>query len=182
MLLSVFLSLLLSPSSHAIETVRWNDYDDCNWIVNYRGRTYDLAPLTRETLARPIESDLRHVLQRVPEADLRLQSMTKNLSEARGHTMIASAFISTFLLVRILGSGQKNVDRRDEYNLLSYIAAVFFSKATYESWTHTREAKKDLIEAVNAFNERSPHQIEPAKTKVIEQKPLGESDAKKNRP
>ena len=41
---------------------------DCNWQVTYRGRIYDLGPLTRESLSRPVENDIRYALQRVPEA------------------------------------------------------------------------------------------------------------------
>ncbi len=136
-------------------------YDDCNWLVSYRGRTYDLAPLTREALARPIESDLRYALQRVPEADAYLKSMSRNLHDARAHTMLASAFISGLVLTRILGSGEKNKESKREYDVISAITGVFFLKATFESYTSTREAKADLVRAVDAFNEQSPNKIEP---------------------
>ena len=48
--------------------------NECNWIVTYRGRTYDLAPLTREALARPgcqlWCGSLRHLLQPLIYADV----------------------------------------------------------------------------------------------------------------
>lgn len=158
-LLLIYILLQLSVSSAHAKT---EDYDDCNWIVNYRGKTYDLAPLTRETLARPIESDMRPILQRVPESDAHLQTMSTELRNARAHTIIGSAFISTFLIAKLIASGQKNEDRKSEINLLSYVAGAFFLKATFESWHSTRTAKIELTRAVNDFNEKSPHKIEAA--------------------
>lgn len=171
MKLLLILTLLAHLSSASSQT---EEYDDCNWIVNYRGKTYDLAPLTRETLARPIESDMRPILQRVPEADEHLQIMSEELRNARAHTIIGSAFISTFLITKLIASAQKNPDRKSEINLLSYVAGAFFIKASFESWSSTRTAKTELIRAVNAFNEKSPHKIEAAKPGINSE----DSDAK----
>lgn len=164
-LLLLHIFLLLPLSSLASSTV--DGYDDCNWIVNYRGKTYDLAPLTRETLARPIESDMRPILQRVPEADEHLQIMSTDLRNARAHTIIGSAFISSFLIAKLVASAQKNPDRKEEINLLSYFAAAFFLKASFESWSSTRDAKIELTRAVSSFNEKSPHKIEAAPKAAI---------------
>lgn len=157
--ITLLTALLFFPS--LAQAINLDKYDDCNWLVTYRGRTYDLAPLTREALARPIESDLRYALQRVPEADANLKSMSRKLHDARAHTVLASAFVSGLVLTRVLGSSEKNVERKRQYDLISLITGAFFIKATFESYSSTREAKADLVRAVEAFNERSPHKIEP---------------------
>jgi hypothetical protein len=141
---------------------------DCNWVVTYRGRTYDLAPITREALARPIETDLRYALQRVPEANAHLNTMASLQRDARAHTMLASLFLSGFLVTRLLKSRETNPDRAKEYDILSGATGGFFFGAALSSWRATTEAKEELVKAVDAFNEKSPHKIEPASAKKQE--------------
>jgi hypothetical protein len=144
------------------ENISLDQLNDCNWLVNYRGRTYDLAPLTREALARPIETDIRYALQRVPEANAHLTSMSGHLRDARAHTIFASVFLSGFILSRVLRSSQKNRDSRAEFDISSAATGAFFLGATMFSWKSTRAAKHELVSAVAAFNESSPYKIEPA--------------------
>lgn len=174
----IIIFLFLSPLSlsFAAASPEKENYDDCNWMVTYRGKTYDLAPLTRESLARSVESDMRPILQRVPKAETHLQTMTTQLKEARAHTMIASAFISSLLITRLIRSGEKNIDRRETYDILTAVSAMFFLKATYESWNSTHNAKLELVRAVNSFNEKSPHKIDP----VTSGKKLENENAEKN--
>lgn len=159
--LIVLASLLVSSVASA-DSPTHDRLSDCNWIVSYRGRTYDLAPLTREALARPIETDIRYALQRVPEANDHLLRMGKNLRDARAHTMLASIFVSVFGITQLIKSGEQNETKNREYNIVSYVSAGFFAAAALSSWRATREAKYELVEAVDAFNRNSPHQIEPA--------------------
>lgn len=136
--------------------------NDCNWMITYRGRTYDLAPLTREALARPIESDIRYALQRVPAANEHLGAMSTHLRDARAHTIFASIFVSGFVLTRILRASQKNEEYRRDYDVASAATGLFFLASTAFSWKSTNDAKTELVEAVDAFNQESPHKIEPA--------------------
>lgn len=135
---------------------------DCNWQVTYRGRIYDLSPLTRESLSRPIENDIRFAIQRVPEANDRLNSMTSLLRNARAHTMIATAFMGAFALFKYLEINQDNQNQREDYRIASFASGGFFLAATFFSWKSTREAKQELVRAVEAFNAHSPHDILPA--------------------
>jgi hypothetical protein len=141
---------------------------DCNWQVTYRGRQYDLSPLTREALSRPIENDIRFAIQRVPEANARLENMTSLLRNARAHTIIASVFLSALLVTKLLQSRVTNEAERENYNAAAYGSGGFFLAATFFSWKSTREAKQELVRAVDEFNAHSPHKILPASQQGIE--------------
>ncbi len=153
-----------SAPNPVIKTNTADQLNDCNWMVQYRGRTYDLSPLTREALSRPIETDLRYALQRVPESAEHLQKMTTKLREARAHTIFASIFISGLVVGRIIQAQQKDNDKRRSYDMLTGASGLFFLASTGFSWKATREAKQELVNAVDAFNEKSPHKIEPIST------------------
>src|SRR3989344_2002091 len=133
---------------------------DCNWQVSYRGRQYDLTPLTRESLSRPIENDIRYAIQRVPEANERLESMTSKQRLSRAHTIIASIFATALILTKVAESRVKNEEERHDYRMAEYAAGGLFLAATIFSWKTSQEAKKELVMAVEEFNERSPHKIE----------------------
>lgn len=151
-------------STQGIERVEklGQELGDCNWQVTYRGRQYDLSPLTREALSRPIENDIRFAIQRVPEANARLETMTGLLRNARAHTIIATIFLGAFAALKVLESNQDNQGKRDDLRIASFASAGFFLGATYFSWKSTREAKEELVRAVDDFNARSPHKILPA--------------------
>ena len=137
--------------------------NDCNWIVTYRGRTYDLAPLTREALARPLETDIRYALQRVPEANDHLNQMSTNLRSARAHSKIASIFLAGVIAAQLLkGNKDKDSDRSRTLNIISFGAGAFSVAGFLSSWKATREAKSELVQAVHSFNEKSPSKIEPS--------------------
>ncbi|RZA09183.1 MAG: hypothetical protein EOP11_02495 [Proteobacteria bacterium] len=137
--------------------------NDCNWIVTYRGRTYDLAPLTREALARPIESDIRYALQRVPEANDHLDKMSKRLRDARAHSVIASVFLAGVLATQLLKGGAPiDSDKRNTFSIISYGSGVFSIAGFVASWKATRDAKRELVSAVDSFNEKSAYKIEPS--------------------
>lgn len=175
MVAALSFSLLAAPFAQAAEqkSISLAGLNDCNWMVTYRGRTYDLAPLTREALSRPMESDVRYAIQRVPEADAHLRTMSRHLKDARAHTILASLFVSGLVLSRVLQSGEKNVERKREQNLVSAAAGTFFVAAAAFSWKSTRDAKIELVNAVDAFNRESPHKIEPAPAGAQESTPLG---------
>jgi hypothetical protein len=160
--LFLLLAFLPLAAGGAEAPVSLDKLNDCNWMVTYRGRTYDLAPLTREALARPIESDIRFALQRVPAANEHLNRMSAHLHDARAHTILASIFISGFLVTRVLRSNAKDPSDRDGFNIASAATGLFFLGSTAFSWKSTHDAKDELIQAVAAFNEESPHRIVPA--------------------
>ena len=159
---------LSSNTAHAAQPIASSgyDYESCNWLVTYRNRTYDLAPLTREGLARPIEGDLRLVLNRVPEASKHLDLLRDEVSEAKFHSVVGTAAIMAFIGARVARSNAKSKGRSSDtklsLDLASLISGLFFVKATYDSERATHETKAELLNAVNAFNARSPHKIEPA--------------------
>ncbi|HEY8279464.1 MAG TPA: hypothetical protein VIH99_07575 [Bdellovibrionota bacterium] len=135
---------------------------DCNWQVTYRGRTYDLAPLTRESLSRPIESDIRFVLDRVPESHARLEEMNSRLSSARTQTIIASIFVSALLVTKLLESRLTNEVQIRDYKKFEWGFGGLFLGTTFLSWRNSSKAKEELVNAVKEFNEHSPYKIEPA--------------------
>ena len=159
------LAITQAHAATSASSDRLDQLNDCNWIVTYRGRTYDLAPLTREALARPIETDIRYALQRVPEANEHLNEMSSRLRDARAHSILASIFLGGLLVTRLLHSGQdKDTDRARTYNIISLASGGFFLGGVFSAWKATKDAKTELVRAVDAFNEKSPHKIQPALT------------------
>lgn len=130
---------------------------DCNWQVSYRGRHYDLTPLTREALSRPIENDIRYAIQRVPEANARLENMTSKQRNARTYTIIASVLFTALIATHIL----ENEKNKPTFRPAQYVEGGLFLGATFLSWNSTRSAKRELVHAVEDFNANSPHKIEP---------------------
>lgn len=139
-------------------------YEQCNWLVKYRNQTYDLTPLTRTGLSRPIESDLKPVLERVPEAAEKLRKVSDHAKDAKAHSMIGSVAISIFIASRIAKANTRdpNDDTRLQLDLASLIGGVFFLTATYESWKATKASEETLVQAIDLFNEKSPYKILPA--------------------
>ncbi len=135
---------------------------DCKWQVTYLGRNYDLGPLTRESLSRPIENDIRFALQRVPEANAHLETMSGKLQDARAHTMLASVFLGALVITKLLESRVKNDSQKEDYRVATFASGGFFLAATLFSWRSSTEAKQELVHAVEEFNAHSPHKIEPA--------------------
>jgi hypothetical protein len=143
------------------------EFESCNWLVSYRNRTYDLSPLTKEGLARPVDGDLRTILTRVPEADEKLQAVTDHAKEAKFHSIVGTASMMALIGTRIARSQAKNKGRSEDtlvtLDVVSMISGLFFIKATYDSGVATKATKDDLIEAVKAFNAHSPYKVEPAR-------------------
>ena len=135
---------------------------NCAWQVTYRGRVYDLSPLTRASLARPIENDIRFVLERVPQAGARLEAMNGHLRDSKAHTILASIFLSGLLVTKILESRLKNDANRPDYRTIEGAAGGFFLAATLFSWRSGVRAREELVSAVEEFNAHSPYKIEPA--------------------
>ncbi len=144
-----------------------NDFDSCNWLVTYRNRTYDLSPLAKPGLDRPVEGDLRSVLARIPAAAAHLENVSQQAKAARVHSIIGTASIMVLVGTRIAYKNAKDKGRSDNTRLTldvaSLISGLFFVKATYDSERATQSSKEELIEAVRAFNARSPYKIEPAR-------------------
>jgi hypothetical protein len=146
----------VSPSSS-------QKYEQCSWLVTYRGRTYDLAPLTKEVLARPLEGDIRALMSRVPAAADHLAKVNRNSKAAKTQAIIASAALGIFVGARI---GRKNAanassEIKMSWDVGSIVSGLFFLKGLHASFTATRDAKEELANAVEAFNAASPYPIQP---------------------
>lgn len=135
---------------------------DCQWKVTYRGRTYDLAPLTRESLSRPIENDIRYALQRVPSANEHLEAMSGKLRNARTYTILASIFIGTAIVSHLMRKTYEPKDTQRAFRTATWASGGLFLTTALFSWHNTSSAKKELVEAVKEFNEHSSYKIEPA--------------------
>ncbi len=157
-----FLSALSAGAEEAKPDISLDRLGDCQWKVTYRGRTYDLAPLTREALSRPIENDIRYALQRVPSANEHLEAMSGKLRSARTYTILASFFIGTAIVSRLLYSRNNHEDTKDALRIATAASGGLFLTATLFSWHNTSRAKKELVNAVQEFNEHSAYKIEPA--------------------
>ena len=141
---------------------------DCNWQVSYRGRLYDLSPLTRESLTRPIENDIREALERVPEANARLEAMGKHFRDAKNQTVLASIFIGVVVIAKLLEGRVKNDGDRLNYHVAEGAAGGFFLTETFFSWRSSVAAKQELVNAVDEFNAHSIYKIEPANSRSLE--------------
>ena len=128
----------------------------------------DLGPLTRESLSRPVENDIRYALQRVPEAAESLRRMERRQREARIHTFFASGFLSAFVLTQIWRSRDTNEKNVPHYRGLTWGFGGMFVFETIFSTLSTRAAKRDLVHAVEEFNAHSPYKMEPASGQGIE--------------
>ncbi len=169
----VLFFLLCTPTTFAANQNGYFGFEDCNWLVTYRNRTYDLTPLTRVGLSRPIESDLRPVLERVSESADTLRVVSEHARNAKAHSIIGSAAISLVLIDRVLHASVKNFSDdainmsmrgfRLNVDVFALVSSMIFLKATYESWHETKASKAELVNAINYFNEKSPYPIEPAK-------------------
>lgn len=142
------------------------DYERCDWLVTYRNRTYDLAPLTRGSLGRPLDGDIISVLRRVPEASMHLDQVDHKAKLARIESMVGSASITGFILSRIFRSDPKvkvHPEKQKTIDLVGLFGLVVFVKSTIDSHNATEDARTELGLAVESFNQNSSHKIEPNK-------------------
>ena len=164
---SIFIALLLllDSSAQALSSgghQRSQSFSDCNWLVTYRGRTYDLMPITKQSLARPLDDDIREVMERYPESKQHLDLMVKYSHASKVHTWLASGSLAGALISAILRSRAKNSEGRQNGTFAIFTFGLFAAKGMQESWKATDSAKEELVRAVDAFNEVSPHKIDPA--------------------
>lgn len=171
------LALSLATRASAGDGLSLDKLGDCNWQVSYRGRLYDLSPLTRESLTRPIENDIRYALERVPEANERLQAMSQHFRDAKNQTVIASIFIGALVIAKLLEGRVKNDGDRLNYHVAEGAAGGFFLTETFFSWRSNVAAKQELVNAVDEFNAHSLYKIEPANSRSLE--PLAASEPAK---
>ncbi|MGZ3660656.1 MAG: hypothetical protein ACXVCK_11200 [Bdellovibrionota bacterium] len=173
----LFFALLTSTFAQAAEPpgdgMSAEKLGDCNWQVSYRGRIYDLSPLTRESLSRPIENDIRFALERVPEAASRLNEMSRHFRDAKTETILASLFISGLVVAKLLEGRSKNDNDRLNYHIAEAATGGFFLTATFYSWRSSVQAKQELVNAVEEFNAHSAYKIEPASGRAGEALPGG---------
>jgi hypothetical protein len=161
-LIALFLALLSHLSGDAFAKT---PLEQCNWLVTYKNRTYDLSPLTREGLSRPLEGDIRSVLQRVPSAEAHLQMVDKNVRDAKFYTKIATFGIAAFAASRLIRSNLKPWDSqgRQGVDVLAVVSALIFLKSTTESSRASDDTKTELNSAIDEFNQNSDQQILPEK-------------------
>lgn len=175
--LSLFLLLLpLPPPAQAAEKPGDKPSDgmtveklgDCLWKVSYRGRIYDLSPLMRESLSRPLDNDLRYVLERVPQSNERLNALNESLHSAKTYTILASVFITAAIVTKILEGRLQSDHARPTYRIIEGSTGALFLTSAILSWRSTSHAKQELVNAVDEFNARSPYKIEPASGRALE--------------
>ena len=160
------LSFALEEESSLNQKRNLQDYDRCDWLVRYRNRTYDLAPLTRGSLGRPLEGDIRAVIRRVPEAGLHLDRVEEEARLSKVHSMVGSAGITALLLGRIFRNDPKireNPSSQKTIDIIGLLGLAVFIKSTMDSHFSHKKSEEELVAAVESFNQNSPYKIEPFK-------------------
>lgn len=141
--------------------VEAKELETCSWLVSYRHRIYDLSPLSRKGLDRPLEGDLHSILRRVPEANASLEKIDRNNRDAKVHTALASFAIVTFLGTRIAqGANEKN-RRSDAYLAINIGAGLLFLRSIYAGFELRKSTREELVRAVQEFNKVSEDPILP---------------------
>lgn len=141
--------------------VEIKEMETCSWLVTYRKRIYDLTPLTRKGLERPLEGDMHTVLRRVPESEEHLEKISKNTRDAKVHTAIATFALATLLVTRIVQSGNPERGKQPEYMALNLGAGLLFLRAVYAGYELKQDTKQELVQAVQEFNNVSQDPILP---------------------
>lgn len=141
---------------------RVQQLESCSWMVRYRNRTYDLSPLTRKGLDRPLEGDMRTILRRVPAAAGHLEQIEKNVAAADVHTALATVGLTAFIVTRIFqGNAGERGRKSDKYIALSLSSGLLFLRSAYAGWQLKKDTKEELAAAIEAFNAKSPDPIVP---------------------
>ena len=136
--------------------------EDCSWLVTYRKRIYDLSPLTRTGLNRPLDGDVRTILRRVPSAAKHLTQISRNTKEAEVQTALATLGLTAFLVTQIFkGNTDERGRKSDTYMAISLMSALLFVRSAYAGWQLKRNSKEELAAAIDSFNAQSPAPIIP---------------------
>lgn len=142
----------------------YDDYEDCEWLVQYRGQTYDLSPVTKKTLAEPSEGDLRYVLMRVPKSRLHLERMEQDHKLSNIFTSSATASLVLLAVTRFV-LPQLTETSSQFRDATSVTLAFTFGLSALKAWHHAKEAKKELARSITSFNELSNEKILPLEEK-----------------
>jgi hypothetical protein len=143
------------------QRIEVKELENCSWLVSYRNRIYDLSPLSRKGLERPLEGDLHSILRRVPLAAESLQKIERNNQEAKVHTAIASFAILTIVGTRIAQGSSERRKRSDAYLALNIGAGLLFLRSVYAGFETRRNTREELVNAVQEFNKVSEDPILP---------------------
>lgn len=146
------------------KALRVNELQECSWKVRYRNKVYDLSPLTRRGLERPLEGDMRTVLRRVPGAALQVEKIDQNNQDEKVHTAIATIGLGGLLLTRIFqGRTSDESSKSDKYIALNIISLLVFAKAIHAGWSLKQDTQERIALAVQEFNDVSSEKIVPHK-------------------
>ena len=141
--------------------VEIKELETCSWLVTYRKRVYDLSPLSRKGLERPLEGDMHTILRRVPGAENHLDQITRNNRDARVHTSIATFAIASLLVTRIVQGNSSSKGKSPKYMALNIGSVLLFLRAAYAGFELKQDTKEELVEAVQEFNNVSEDPILP---------------------
>lgn len=141
--------------------VETKELETCSWLVTYRDRVYDLAPLTRKSLDRPLEGDVQSIIRRVPAAAAHLDQVDRNDRDAKVHTAIATAAVLLLVGTRIAQGGSKTKAESPAYMALNIGSVLLFARAAYAGWELKQESKREVARAVQEFNTVSEDPMEP---------------------
>ena len=138
--------------------IQFNELEECCWKVRYQNKIYDLSPLTRKGLERPLESDIRTVFRQVPGAAMEIKQIDQNNRDEKAHTAFGTIGLGAFLLTRIFQSRSQN-QKSDKYTTLNIISLLVFAKAVHANWSLKRATNERIATAVEEFNAMSPDKI-----------------------
>lgn len=140
--------------------VEAKELENCSWLVTYKDRIYDLSPLTRKSLDRPLEGDISSVVRRSPRAEFHLNNVEKNISAAKVHTAIATTALLGLIGARIAQANSKN-GNKPKYLMLNIGAVLLFARAAYAGFELKQESKQEVAKAIQEFNSASEDPILP---------------------
>lgn len=141
--------------------VEIKELETCSWLVTYRKRVYDLSPLSRKGLERPLEGDMHTILRRVPAAEKHLNNIARNNRDAKVHTSIATFAIASLIATRIVQGNSPSRKKAPEYLALNIGSALLFLRAAYAGFELNQATKQELAHAVQEFNNVSEDPILP---------------------
>lgn len=137
------------------------ELESCSWLITYRNRVYDLSPLTRKGLDRPLEGDVQSIIRKVPAAAAHLDQVDRNDRESKVHTGIATGAILLLVGTRIAMTSSKAKADPGPYLALNIASVLLFARAAYAGWELKQASKREVAEAIQEFNAVSEDPIQP---------------------
>ncbi len=137
----------------------------CNWLVTYRNRTYDLYPLTRSNLSRPLKRGIRSILHSVPKARGHMERAERSIQEAKEYGRWASLGLLSLAGMQLAYASSDYLQEELKVVVypLSIVSGLVFLRSAILGWRRNQETKEELALAVQTFNAESREPILPYK-------------------